>query len=139
MNPIQPSPVQSQSQKSNLSEFVICGGDGNDSFPYNLRIHIVVSGCEEADFNYNGFDINVLANISSSSECSKLCKSNVKCMYWTWLSQTFVSPAQFAKTCFLKTSNKGRVSAPQGYISGGRHCGLGTLRIIWSVVFFFFT
>jgi hypothetical protein len=81
------------------------------------------TGCQEADFDYKGHEIKEIPKVASAEECNKHCKNTTTCQYYTYFTEKYVLRA-FARSCFLKTSNAGRVYSKAGVISGGINCGI---------------
>ena len=69
--------------------------------------------CLEIDVEYHGNNIDITNQKASTPDCQRLCQSNPKCKYFTFITNN--------KKCWLKSSNTGwRKTA--GSISGQKYC-----------------
>lgn len=100
------------------------------SYVFMSYLYYLISGCDEASYDYKGNDIKTIENINSTTECNAFCKTTEGCKYFTWYTEKF-SIAEVAKTCVLKSSNEGRLYSEEGVISGSIACDVGKALLLY--------
>ena len=84
--------------------------------------------CFEWNTNFDGNDLDSSPkkNVDSKHECQKLCQETTGCEFFTYDPKAY-NP----KTCYLKTSDTGRVSL-KGIVSGPKFCGKQNNKHEWK-------
>lgn len=90
-------------------------------------------GCPLYRTSFNDRDIGIEYNIDTWLSCSKICRDNEKCMFWSWGEP---NSGKASKRCYLKETGVDR-ERRENIISGKRICGKIQLSMDLSSFLFY--
>merc|ERR1712198_235552 len=92
-----------------MKSFILC--------IFAIFLATVVNGdtdqCPLFNIDYQGYDIDYIAEIASWEECGYFCHLTSGCNYWTWTN--------YSSICYLKSDNAG-IENQDDTISGSKNC-----------------